>query len=1143
MKKYSLQLRGYRIILSLMLLMGILVLDIGNAFAVAPNRPLAPVLSLTSARKNYVREWYPDGRIWLPVSQPNEAREFLLPVFIENQWFHYKSTSKSDVYIPDKIFSFSFKILFDSLAIKPLGIVKNHPFPDTNEVRARKIALDGLDYYYEPYGKDFYITWHEFQDSTYEQALGVNTTFQPSLQVRGRGRAIKIDGISETPLPNTDTAQDVDGDGQFAVLFYFRFRLNQSKVSFNKIVGNTPIYIASYHKTAAGAVVADTIMFNDWVITKDPAFKEKRSYYPYVINDYPNLSPSFFPGVGGMDNRELTNFLNDGIIPGMIYLRMTEKLPMFGERLERSLGQKPAILEASSQYWVMQDPLTIDSGKVNTNSFTQNIYPPYGTRTFRILNAEATTRLTDIYVESDAPWLEFRMTSQLSSKVTPANFDVTKGYINWLDEILGCSTPVDCWTDNMIQNTAKDPDVNIELRCKPEKIQNYGSDDPTHYGSFGGEQAGVYVGHITFRSQSADVNTVIMRVTFINFRDPFEPPLYEENGLYTTTHAGIRLTVQNHNTAVPALQKLVFGTAHRGTNGADSLFGEIKADHELGNYLGGSNNFEARWYLPDSAERADKAPLGFGDFFPNDERPETGVILYPYTINADTVVGTGSRDIRNIHDTTESLVYLCKYTNPSPISIYWDLQDFPQDAILFLSDTANGSLFPSVNMREATNLGGSRYSYFIDDPNVTSFKITYTLPKIFKYLDPDGTYGIKKGWNFLSMPLRPLSHLKWNQYFRKAMNIPYYYSFVGGYQFKEEVDPGVGYFIKYSDSVDKSFIGVTIKRITKDVNDIFNPEEDVFSDKISIYPGWNAIGALSTPLNIKDMSFDQHDFYPSEPLPDMNFVLEFGVWGYNTNNGYYQVSVMNPARGYWIKSDRHAYLKLIAKYNTNERPGDKVDLTEQSNTLLQATRFTVRDNAQHEGTLYMLPNVNADVTSFELPPAPPAELFDARFDNNRFVDNSNSSVMNLQGIAYPVSINVDYADANYTFFDVITNQKLGEIKKGGNGVIEIQSTKANKVKVLRNDLGVSDFTLVNYPNPVVSTSTIKYTIPNNELVSIKLYDAMGNVVNEIFNGYRTAGEYTALLNAETVANLTNGRYICKLTAGSHTSVLTISIVK
>jgi len=80
----------------------------------------------------------------------------------------------------------------------------------------------------------------------------------------------------------------------------------------------------------------------------------------------------------------------------------------------------------------------------------------------------------------------------------------------------------------------------------------------------------------------------------------------------------------------------------------------------------------------------------------------------------------------------------------------------------------------------------------------------------------------------------------------------------------------------------------------------------------------------------------------------------------------------------------------------------------------------------------------------------------------------------------------------------------------------------------------------NYPNPFNPTTKIKFTIPNVEthrdaslqMVTLKVYDVLGNEIGTRVNKELPAGEYDFEFNA---SSLTSGIYFYTLTAGNYSS--------
>ncbi|GMR24949.1 MAG: hypothetical protein BMS9Abin39_0221 [Ignavibacteria bacterium] len=73
---------------------------------------------------------------------------------------------------------------------------------------------------------------------------------------------------------------------------------------------------------------------------------------------------------------------------------------------------------------------------------------------------------------------------------------------------------------------------------------------------------------------------------------------------------------------------------------------------------------------------------------------------------------------------------------------------------------------------------------------------------------------------------------------------------------------------------------------------------------------------------------------------------------------------------------------------------------------------------------------------------------------------------------------------------------------------------------------VSEFTLSqNYPNPFNPATTIRFTLPEASLVSIKVYNLIGEEVATLVNNTLTGGSHSVVFNA---ANLSSGVYIYRI---------------
>lgn len=80
----------------------------------------------------------------------------------------------------------------------------------------------------------------------------------------------------------------------------------------------------------------------------------------------------------------------------------------------------------------------------------------------------------------------------------------------------------------------------------------------------------------------------------------------------------------------------------------------------------------------------------------------------------------------------------------------------------------------------------------------------------------------------------------------------------------------------------------------------------------------------------------------------------------------------------------------------------------------------------------------------------------------------------------------------------------------------------------------------NYPNPFNPTTVIKYSIPKNGQVEIKVFDILGREVIQLVNEEKPAGNYEVTFDG---ANLSCGVYLYKITCGSFSKTKKMILIK
>ena len=103
----------------------------------------------------------------------------------------------------------------------------------------------------------------------------------------------------------------------------------------------------------------------------------------------------------------------------------------------------------------------------------------------------------------------------------------------------------------------------------------------------------------------------------------------------------------------------------------------------------------------------------------------------------------------------------------------------------------------------------------------------------------------------------------------------------------------------------------------------------------------------------------------------------------------------------------------------------------------------------------------------------------------------------------------------------------------GGGVTSIKTEQKNVLP--------SNFELFqNYPNPFNPSTTIRYSIPKQSNVTIKIYNILGKEIETLVNKDKPAGTYQVQFNA---SSLTSGVYFYRITTGTFTQVNKMILLK
>ncbi len=276
--------------------------------------------------------------------------------------------------------------------------------------------------------------------------------------------------------------------------------------------------------------------------------------------------------------------------------------------------------------------------------------------------------------------------------------------------------------------------------------------------------------------------------------------------------------------------------------------------------------------------------------------------------------------------------------------------------------------------------------------------------------------------------------------------------------------------------------------------------------------GWNMIGPFHEGVNLASII----------TIPDNLFISAF----YGYMNGYYTTTAFNIGEGYWVKTWSDGLVIMNSGSLLKDEEIEKASVIPKEWGEISFTDAT--------GKIFTLYAVKGEVNldNYELPPIPPAGLYDIRFSSGRLAEDINSSMQSIDitGVTYPLTVKVEGMDIR---LQDATGSAVNVSLKSGEDVV-ISDATIQKLMVTGELIPAVYALEQNYPNPFNPSTMIEFSLPEDvSNAKLSIYNALGEKIAELVNSGLTAGKYQFQWNANNVAT---GMYIYELRTEKFVSV-------
>ncbi len=331
------------------------------------------------------------------------------------------------------------------------------------------------------------------------------------------------------------------------------------------------------------------------------------------------------------------------------------------------------------------------------------------------------------------------------------------------------------------------------------------------------------------------------------------------------------------------------------------------------------------------------------------------------------------------------------------------------------------------------------------------------------------------------------------------------FRYAAGYQSVTDVVPGIGYWMKHSGAR------------------TYNTGDEWPAGGIQIVPhvplggasGWNLIGGYELSVTAANVTTSPPGLQ-SGPI-------------YKYSGGYQTASTIDPGYGYWIKLTGAGQIIIPETLSKESKPVEWFPK--------DWGKIVFIDAENRSFILYCASN-EFELTQYELPPAPPLEMFDIRYETGRIAERLSASIqkIELSGLKFPLTVKVEGIDLRLV--DESGKNIKSNLKSGEEVIINDETMK--KLGVSTIEIPKEYVLEQNYPNPFNPSTTIQFSLPKQTQLKINLYNMLGEQVATVAHGMYESGYHKVTFNA---SNLPSGTYVYRLESVEFVQVKKMILIK